>query len=226
MTSGFLEMPKPVGNMKCRLKRMGRTALAPLLYRYPPFALAPERLYVLLHYLIETRDVAGHVVEVGCNLGGTAIIARRLLKSLRAKKRYVCIDTFDGFVDTQFSTDVALGTPPASETLFSGNSRALVGKILRQHGCADVELVEGDIITLPDEDLPHGCSLVLIDVDLTEPTYAAIKRFRPRMAPGGVILVDDCGEHSTWKARIGYARACREEGRPEAYLHEMGIIVC
>jgi SAM-dependent methyltransferase len=226
MSNGSLDMPRPAGSMKYRLKRLGRSALAPLLYRYPPFALAPERLYVLLHYLIETRDVPGPVVEVGCNLGGTAIIAKRLLKGLGASKPYVCIDTFDGFIGTQFSTDVALGTPSRSETLFSGNSRALVAKILRQHGCGDVKLVEGDIITLPEERLPHGCSLVLVDVDLTEPTYAALKRFLPRMAPGGVILVDDCGEGSPWKARIGYSRACREERRAESYLHEMGIIAC
>jgi hypothetical protein len=211
-------------SMKLQLKRMGRTALAPLLYRYPPFALAPERLYVLLHYLIETKDVAGPIVEVGCNLGGTAIIAKRLLKGLRVNKPYICIDTFDGFIEGQFATDVALGTPERDQTLFSGNSKELVAKILHQHQCGDVKLVQGDITTLPDAQIPNGCSLALIDVDLTEPTYVGIKRILPRMAPGGVILVDDCGEHSSWKARIGYVRACQDEGLEEHYQHEMGII--
>jgi SAM-dependent methyltransferase len=224
--NGALAIPMSTSAMKYRLKRMGRSALAPLLYRYPPFALAPERLYVLLHYLIETRGVPGPIVEVGCNLGGTAIIAKRLLKGLGVNKPYVCIDTFDGFVDEQFSTDVALGTPPKDQTLFSGNSKELVAKILHQHGCGDVKLVQGDIITLPDDELPHACSLVLVDVDLTEPTYVALKRFLPRMAPDGVILVDDCGEASSWKARIGYTRACAEEGLQERYLHEMGILEC
>ncbi|HET9904358.1 MAG TPA: class I SAM-dependent methyltransferase [Xanthobacteraceae bacterium] len=224
--NGSLGTPISAGSMKYRLKRMGRSALAPLLYRYPPFALAPERLYVLLHYLIATKDVPGPIVEVGCHLGGTAIIAKRLLKGLRVSKPYVCIDTFDGFIGDQFATDAALGTPMQNGTLFSGNSKDLVAKILRQHGCSEVTLVQGDIITLPETQLPDGCSLVLADVDLTEPTYAAISRFLPRMAPGGVILVDDCGEASSWKARIGYSRACREAGREERFLYEMGIIQC
>jgi hypothetical protein len=220
----IMAFPLTATGMKYQLKRMGRTALAPLLYRYPPFTLAPERLYLFLHHLIETRDVPGAIVEVGCNLGGTAIIAKRLLDSLGVDKPYICIDTFDGFVDAQFTTDIALGTPSKDQTLFSGNSKDLVAKILRQHRCADVRLVEGDIMTLPDRLLPEECSVVLVDVDLTEPTYAALKRFLPRMAPGGVVLVDDCAEASSWKARVGYSRLCGDEGLPEIYLHGMGIL--
>ncbi len=115
------------------LKRMARSALAPLLYRYPPFALAPERLYLFLHHLILTKDVPGPIVEIGCNLGGTTVIAKRMLDRLGVKKPYICIDTFDGFVDRQFATDAALGTPIKDQDLFSGNSKELVAKILHQH---------------------------------------------------------------------------------------------
>ncbi len=38
-------------------QRTARSALVPLLYRYPPFALAPERLYLFMHLLVETKDV-------------------------------------------------------------------------------------------------------------------------------------------------------------------------
>ena len=83
-------------DVRFQLKKIARSALAPLLYRYPPFTLAPERLYLFLHHLIETRDVPGAVVEIGCNLGGTAIVARKMLRRLDMNKRYICIDTFDG----------------------------------------------------------------------------------------------------------------------------------
>ena len=213
-------------DVKYRLKRLARSALAPLLYRYPPFVLAPERLYLLMHHLVETKDVPGSIVEIGCNLGGTAVIARRMLDGLHVTKRYICIDTFDGFVGEQFATDVALGTPTSDQNLFSGNSKALVAKILHQHRCDDVELVQGDVITVPDDALPAPCSLVLLDVDLTEPTYVALKRFWRRMSPGGVILVDDCAESSSWKARVGYDRFCRDEGLQTRYLYGMGIVRC
>jgi hypothetical protein len=211
-------------DVKYKLKRMARTALAPLLYRYPPFALAPERLYILLHYLIETKNVTGPIVEIGCHLGGTAVIANRLLKGLGVHKPYICIDTFDGFVEGQFETDVALGTPSKDGKLFSGNSKDLVAKVLRQHDCPDVELIQGDITTLSERLLPSGCSLVFIDVDLTEPTYVSLGRFWPRLSPGGVILVDDCGAQSSWKAGMGFSRFCRENELPEEYAYEMGIL--
>jgi len=206
------------------LKRMTREALVPLLYRYPPFVLAPERLYLYMHHLIQTKDVPGAVVEIGCNLGGTAVIAKRMLDRLDVKKTYVCIDTFDGFVSEQFETDAALGTPTKDQNLFSGNSRALVAKIMQRHGCDDVDLVQGDVTQVPDEELPEQCSGVLLDVDLTEPTYIALQRFWPRMAPGGFILVDDCQDGGSWKARFGYSAFCRENGCPEHYMYGMGIL--
>jgi O-methyltransferase len=212
-------------NVKFQLKRMARSALVPLLYRYPPFALTPERLYLFMHHLIETKDVPGAIVEIGCNLGGTAVIARQMLDRLKVDKPYICIDTFDGFVDEQFATDVELGTPSKDLTMFSGNSRDLVAKILKRHRCGSVELVQGDIITLPDQLLPRSCSVVLLDADLTEHTHAALKRFWQRMAPGGVILVDDCQEGASWKARVGYSRFCQEEGLEEQYRYGMGILM-
>ena len=219
-------MGSATADVKYHLKRLARRALAPLIYRYPPFVLAPERLYLLMHHLIETKDIHGAIVEIGCNLGGTAVIARRMLDGLRVPKRYVCIDTFDGFVGTQFATDVALGTPTRDQNLFSGNSKALVSQILYQHHCGDVELVQGDIVTVADEALPTPVSLVLLDVDLTEPTFVALERFWPRMSSGGVILVDDCAANSTWKAGIGYDRFCRRHDLQPEYLYGMGIIRC
>lgn len=210
--------------MKQQLKHMARSALVPLIYRYPPFVLAPERLYLLLHHLLETKDVAGSVVEVGCNLGGTTVIAKKMLDRLGIAKPYVCIDTFDGFVAEQFASDVELGTPACDQEMFSGNSKELVAKILRQHQCADVELIQGDITTLAVEALPAKCSLALIDVDLTEPTYVALKLLWPRMAAGGVILIDDCPPTSSWKARDGYIRFCNEYGVEQKYLYGMGIV--
>ena len=211
-------------SIRYELKRMTRSALVPLLYRYPPFVLAPERLYLFMHHLIQTKDVPGAVVEIGCNLGGTAVIAKRMLDRLNANKTYVCIDTFDGFVSEQFETDAALGTPAKDQNLFSGNSRGLVSKIMQRHGCSDVKLIQGDVTKIPDAALPEQCSGVLLDVDLTEPTYVALQRFWPRIAPGGFILVDDCQAGGSWKARIGYSEFCRESGREERYMYGMGIL--
>jgi len=212
-------------SIRYELKRMTRTALVPLLYRYPPFVLAPERLYLFMHYLIATKEVPGAVVEIGCNLGGTAVIAKRMLDRLNANKPYFCIDTFDGFVSEQFEADAALGTPSKDQNLFSGNSKELVSKIMQRHGCGEVKLVQGYVTKVPDAALPQQCSGVLLDVDLTEPTYIALQRFWPRLASGGFILVDDCQDGGSWKARIGYSAFCRENGLEEQYMYGMGVLL-
>jgi hypothetical protein len=148
-----------------------------------------------------------------------------MLDRLGVKKPYICIDTFDGFVDRQFATDVALGTPLKDQDLFSGNSKELVAKILHQHKCDGVELLQGDVTAVADEVLPNRCSAVLIDVDLTEPTYVSLQRFWPRLAAGGSIMVDDCQETTSWKARMGYSRFCSENNLPEQYLYGMGLLM-
>src|SRR3569833_1378281 len=146
-----------------------------------------------------------------------------MLRRLGMDNRLICIVTYDGFVDAQFAADTARGTPAGDRTMFSGNSRVLVGKIMDQHGCDDVTLIEGDVATLPEDDLPDTCSVVLLDVDLTEPTSAALERFWPRVAKGGVILVDDCAEHSSWKARIAYERFCDVMRIAPLYRFGMGV---
>ena len=206
------------------LKTAAKYILAPLLYRFPPSELAPEHLYLYLHQLILRQQVPGDIVEVGCHLAGTAIIAAKMLWRLEIKKRYRCYDTFGGFVGTHFQRDVIEGTPPYHHSAFSANSKHLVERILRKHSAQGIELIGGDIATLPDQQLPEAIAVCLIDVDLSEPTYLALKRLYPRLSTGGVILVDDCPVEGSWKAWLGYRRFAAEIGLPERYEYGMGIV--
>jgi hypothetical protein len=53
-------------------KYFRKTLLSPLICQFPPIMLAPERLMLWQETLIETADVDGDFVEVGCyhRLGG------------------------------------------------------------------------------------------------------------------------------------------------------------
>jgi O-methyltransferase len=199
--------------------------LAPVIYRQPPFGLEPARLGVYLWYLLERTSVCGDVAEIGCHLGGTAIIASQVVRKYSSKKAYVCYDTFGGFVDEQFSLDSPRGTPSNLRTHYSSNSELLVRKILRLHGCQDVQLVRGDATKLEDGQLKEKYSVILIDVDLSEPVYLTLKKFYPKLSKGGIILVDDCDEDNVvWKAREGYSRFCHEMGFQEKIKVGLGII--
>jgi hypothetical protein len=74
--------------MKEMLRVAAKKALAPLIYRFPPFGLQPERLATYLHSLLERQDLPGDVAEIGCNLGGTSAIAARMLKRLGWKYQF------------------------------------------------------------------------------------------------------------------------------------------
>lgn len=154
-------------------------------------------------------------MEVGTNLGGTAVYSSKLLRRLGIQKSYIGYDTFGGFVRTQFERDVEQGTPEQYGEDFSSSSERLVRRILAMHGCSDVKLVKGDIADLPVDRLPRQISNALIDVDLSEPTYQALAKVFPRLSPGGVILVDDCDAQTgptIWRAAVGTGGASRRQG--------------
>ena len=200
--------------------------LAPILYRNPPFILHPAGIGVLLHELLVRRDVPGDIAEIGCALGGTACIAAAAAKFYSPNKSYTCFDTFSGFVTEQLDTDIALGTPEAVRRTYNSNSVALVRRILDMHDCQDVRLVEGDITKVSDSVFSDNYSVVLLDVDLSEPTYIALKRFYPKLSKGGVILIDDCRQEGNqrWKANLGFQRFCQENGLAAEIRNGFGVV--
>jgi len=198
--------------------------LAPLLYRHRPVGLGPARQYFYLDWLYKTLNVPGAVVEIGCNVGGTAALAHKMLRQLGSSKRYVCVDTFSGFVEEQFETDLELGNHPRRRRSFSANSLSLTRRVLSLHDAADVELIPADILELDPASLPETISACLIDVDLYQPVLTALAKTYPRLAPGGVLLVDDCQEETDWQARKAYGAFMEELGLESRIEFGMGVV--
>ncbi len=209
-----------------QLRTRAKLALAPLIYRYPPIGLQPSELGVYLYELLTRADIPGDVAEVGCSLGGTACVASALVRRYSPQKTYTCFDTFSGFVPAQMEKDVRRGTPKQAAETYSANSMQLVRRILDRHGGQSVKLVQGDIAKVAEETLSRAYSVVLLDVDLDEPTYAGLKIFWPRLSPGGVIVIDDCRDDAKqrWLARLGFERFCREEGLPFTVRYGFGVL--
>ena len=207
-----------------RLKYAVKSLLAPLIFRYPPSGIQPERLMMFLQAIVETADVPGPIVEVGSHLCGTSIIANKMMRNLGINKTYICVDTFSGFIPDQFHSDIQKGTPTGHRRLFADNSERLVRRILKMHDCSHIQLLERDCTKLTPADFPHGISLCLLDVDLSKVIHLGLQRIWPLVQPGGRVLVDDCPEHTSWKALEGLKAFCAEIGVPVRNPNGMGVL--
>jgi O-methyltransferase len=183
------------------------------------------RLDEYLAAVAERGHVEGAVLEVGCFRGATTVAACRAMKQAGVRKRYVCVDTFAGFVADQFESDVAHGTPETFRSGFAENPREMFDRTMR-HLELDVESIEADICELDPAGLPPLIAACLMDVDLAVPIHDGLEKVYPRLARGGIVLVDDCDEGTEWRgARSGYQDFVRAHGLAERYTPAgLGIV--
>jgi hypothetical protein len=209
---------------KNRLKTLAKEIARPLLYRFPPIYLSPGGLHLWLDALVETADLEGEVVEIGCYLGATAALSSRFLKEIGCEHQYVVIDTFGGFVEAQFESELKQGGGEWLRYEFSGNSPSLARWVMNKHGGEDVKMIVGDISKIDDSELPQTISACLLDIDLADPIYDAMHRIYPRLSAGGVVIIDDCNEGATYKARLGLERFARECNIAVDYRYGKGMV--
>lgn len=208
-----------------KVKYLSKNLFKDVLYRRmtPGLGCKPDRIHLWSDALMQTQDMTGHVLEVGCSIGYNASYSNYLLKRLKKIRPYLCVDTFSGFVDDQFDTDVKEGTKKSQGSMFSASSIELTRWYLNKHGAENIDLLQGDIVTLDEHKLPDEISACLLDVDLLEPIYEGLKKIYPRMQKGGVILVDDC-EGEMWQGRKGYEKFMEEMGFEPEFQYGMGIL--
>ena len=189
--------------------------------------LAPARLEDYLQALRDRSELPGAVLEVGCFRGATTVIAGQMLRDMGQERRYVCVDTFEGFVPDQFEVDVEHGTPESFGSGFSQNPRETFERTMR-HFHLPVEAIQADIVEIDPARLPERMSVCLMDVDLAVPIREGLAKVRPRMVPGGVMLVDDCDESTDWRgARVGYEEYMQAAGHEPQYTASgFGVVDC
>jgi hypothetical protein len=170
-------------------KYVPRQVLTPFLYRYEMFK--------------RVLSVQGSVVECGVLFGGGLMAWAQLsaiLEPMNHQRRIIGFDTFGGFVG--ISEEDEKGTSSflnkgdyavdSYDDLKEGIGLYDANRFLRH--IPKVELVKGDICqTLPQylEAHPHlVVSLLNVDLDLFEPTKAALEHLVPRMPKGAIIAFD------------------------------------
>lgn len=149
-------------------------------------------------------SVNGSIVECGVLHGGGLFTWAKLssiLEPINHTRKIIGFDTFSGFPKIH-EKDQGIGQ--SNHTKQGGLSGSSIDEILEVVGLYDlnrplnhinkIELVAGDISDTAQDYMernPHlVVSLLYLDLDLFEPTKAAVEAFLPRMPKGAIIVFD------------------------------------
>ena len=180
--------------------------------RCAPFSMTSlERMYSLYQAVtyIQSAAIPGDVVECGVWRGGSSMMAALTLLETgdRPPRELWLFDTFEGMPeptdrDVSFDGEDAEGTWTASQAADHNDwcyaPLSDVEDNLRSTNFPPERLhfVQGKVEeTIPDQG-PEQIALLRLDTDWYESTLHELEHFFPRIAPGGVLIIDDYGHWS------------------------------
>jgi O-methyltransferase len=170
-------------------------------FRYATLGLAVQRVL--------DEPIDGAMAEVGVWRGEMSAFLHRLAPS----RRLYLFDTFSGFPKGDLPTG-------AEDTRFRDTS---VEAVRRRVGPSpNVTLKPGYVPDILGEAADQRFALVLLDLDLFEPTRASLEFFYPRLSPGGYLIVHDYNNpESGWACKRAFDQFLSD--KPEQ-LVELGDV--
>jgi hypothetical protein len=151
-----------------------------------------DRLYTLWQAVGNTAGVGGAFAELGTYRGGSAHFLALAARHLRGGAGEIAVlDTFEGHPAVLVGAadqDAESGRGQRAGK-FADTSLEAVSEYLAPYSEIDVRrcVAPEGLDDLPD----RAYALVHLDMDLYEPTLGALRYFAPRLARGGVIVLDD-----------------------------------
>ncbi|HEU5152440.1 MAG TPA: TylF/MycF/NovP-related O-methyltransferase [Iamia sp.] len=183
-----------------------------IVQRCLPFTMgSPERLLATIdatEYVL-ARGVPGALAECGVWRGGSVLAMLLSLQAAGVDDRDVYLfDTFEGMTAPTEEDTSAFHAPATEEwsgaeggraygELFSAETfgEAQVRRLLHATGYppARIHLVRGPVEETLPAAAPDGLALLRLDTDWYESTRHELEHLYPRLATGGVLIVDDYG---------------------------------
>jgi hypothetical protein len=164
---------------------------------------SPERLIGLIravHHVVENR-IPGDLVECGVWKGGSMMAVARVLLRLGDTGRQLWLfDTFEGMTPPT-RADVAFDNQPADRLLrdheelrcqagLDAVRKAVLGT---GYPAANVHFIPGRVEDTIPARAPEAVALLRLDTDWYESTRHELEHLFPRLARGGVLILDDYG---------------------------------
>jgi O-methyltransferase len=163
----------------------------------------PERVAALCDAVrhVDANGIPGAIVECGVYRGGSAMAAALTCKTGR---QIVLYDTFEGMsAPTAEDARASDGRPAVAmldgaakgELIWCYSGIDEVAANMRSTGYPDalVRLVKGKVEDTIPGDVPAEIAVLRLDTDWYESTKHELTHLYPRLAPGGVLIIDDYG---------------------------------
>ena len=196
-----------------------------LFYKYD-YMFRPRELSFLLDCLTQTHELRGPILEIGCAGGHTTVFLNKHLDDLADSRSYTCIDTFAGFTDQDIAVEDGRGKDPnLYANLFRAYRKKWFDRTMTNNGVTRVEAIEADVNEFDFSSI-RNISFCLVDVDLKRPVVRSLQQVVPRMAPGGIVVVDDCTPDAKFDGALsGYLEVTGDHGLPTDIRHDkLGVI--
>lgn len=136
---------------------------------------------------LTASDIPGDLVECGVWRGGSMLAAARTLLEAGDHSRELWLyDTFSGiWRDAVWGADAgnAVSLPAVQRTVAKAG-----------YPEAHLRYIVGPLMETIPSNVPRRIALLRVGNDRYEPARHALEHLVPRMAPGGVLIVDDYGQ--------------------------------
>jgi len=155
----------------------------------------------LSHYMLfkKTIEIAGSIVECGVFKGASFSMLSMYRKLHNLEEKWMIgFDSFGAFPEANYEEDKEVRKRFISGAGDQSISVEQLHQVLSDKKCGDnVTLVKGDISeTVPkfiNQNPDLKISLLILDVDIYEPSVTILKYLYPLITTGGVLILDDYG---------------------------------
>jgi O-methyltransferase len=177
---------------------------ADLYVRCAPFTMTPvERmgaLYEAMQYLARAR-VPGAIVECGVWRGGSMMLAAFTALAQgegEAERGFYLFDTFSGMTEPGPEDGTVVHAQWLKHQQRGGWARSPLEEVRHNMlstglGSGQFKLVEGRVEDTIPAGAPDRIALLRLDTDWYASTRHELVHLYPRLAPGGVLIIDDYG---------------------------------
>lgn len=166
-----------------------------------------ERVFQLVEALryVTAANIPGSIVECGVWRGGSMMAAALALLDLGKRDRVLQLfDTFEGMTpptaaDVSASGEAAEGKFRATQRANGSNWQyasledVKANMLSTGYDPANIQFIQGPVEQTLPERAPEQIAVLRLDTDWYESTLHEMRHLYPRLARGGILIIDDYG---------------------------------